>query len=220
MFDWYNSLCAMPYQTVETMMPSRKYNAGFSSVLTIAALCAIPATALAQTTPKAPPVTATAPAAVTKPILQDADKEKDIRQLITLTGGDKMGEQVMDQLMPAMQKMAPDAPPTFWLAFRNKTRASDLVDLIIPIYDKYYSRDDVRGLIQFYQTPLGQKVISAAPDITRESYAVGSAWGEKKAQEVIRDLQAREAAQPAKKAPTAAKPAKAPAAKPHKAVAH
>ena len=194
-------------------MPYRNTCACSAALLSVAALCALPSTVFAQVTPSAPVVTAP----LTRPILSDAEKEKDIRQLITLTGGDKMGEQILDQMIPEMQKMAPGAPLAFWDAFRKKTNINALIDQLLPIYDKYYSKEDVKGLIQFYQTPLGQKVISVIPGITRESYAVGSAWGQAKAQEVIDELQTKEAAKP-KPAPAKPKPAKAPAAKPKKPV--
>ncbi len=199
-------------------MPYRNPRASSFALLSVAAFCALPLTAFAQITPTAPvvPAPTTAPTPLAKPILPDAEKEKDIRQLITLTSGDKMGEQVLDQMIPEMQKMIPQVPPTFWQEFRKKTKMSELIDRLLPIYDKYYSKEDVKGLIQFYQTPLGQKIISVIPAISRESNMVGSAWGQEKAQEVISELQAKEAAGP-KPAPAKPKPAKTPAARPKRA---
>ena len=193
-------------------MASRTNHVRSAAFLSLATLCALPLLAFAQTTPPTP---IPAPTPMAKPILTDAEKEKDIRQLIALTGGDKMGEQMLDQMIPEMQKMIPDAPPAYWVEFRKKTNINALIDQLLPIYDKYYSKEDVKGLIQFYQTPLGQKVISVIPAISRESYVVGSAWGQAKAQEVINELQAKEAAKP-KPAPDKPKPAKAPPAKPKK----
>lgn len=34
---------------------------------------------------------------------------------------------------------------------------------MIPIYDKYYTEDDIKQLTDFYQTPIGKKVISSTP---------------------------------------------------------
>jgi hypothetical protein len=190
----------------------------FRSSLTaigIAVLCNLPIGAIAQT-PPARPVTTPAVSAP-KAVLQDAEKEQDIRQLISLTGGDKVGQQMLDQMIPQMQKMLPQVPEAFWQEFRKKTKMSELTERLLPIYDKYYSKEDVKGLIQFYQTPLGQRVIATMPDISRESQAVGSAWGQEIAGEIISELKKKEAAQPA---PAKPQPQKSPAAKSGKATSH
>lgn len=44
-----------------------------------------------------------------------------------------------------------------------------IVEKIIPVYDKYYSEDDLKGLIDFYRSPLGIKVLDAAPKILTEA---------------------------------------------------
>lgn len=181
------------------MNSPRTVLAGFAAVAATMLLID-PSAAVAQAAPVAAKTVqpnATQPDA----ILPDAEKEKEIRQLIALSGGDKIGTQMMDQMIPAMRKMLPQVPAEFWQEFRRKAKVSQLVDRLLPIYDKYYSREDVKGLIQFYQTPLGQKVIAVAPAVSKESYAVGSAWGEQMAREVIEEYQAREKAA-AKPAPT------------------
>jgi hypothetical protein len=126
-----------------------------------------------------------------------------------------MAQQMMDQMIPEMQKALPDIPAEFWQGIRKKIKTDGFTERLLPIYDKYYSKEDVKGLVAFYQTSLGQKVVSTTPGISSESQAVGSAWGKEIAQQVIDDLQAREAAKPAapktkpgKSAKPAAKPAK------------
>ena len=54
----------------------------------------------------------------------------------------------------------------------------ELVDMLIPIYDKYFSAEEVKGLVKFYETPLGQKSISALPKMMVELQEVGRNWGE------------------------------------------
>lgn len=52
------------------------------------------------------------------------------------------------------------------------------MDLIVPIYDKYLSDEEIKGLIQFYQTPLGQKTLKVLPTVMSESREAGRKWGE------------------------------------------
>ncbi len=38
-----------------------------------------------------------------------------------------------------------------------------------PLYDKYYSEEDLRVLIEFYKTPTGQKTVQVMPQLLQES---------------------------------------------------
>jgi hypothetical protein len=39
---------------------------------------------------------------------------------------------------------------------------------LVHVYDKHYSDDEIKGLLQFYGSPLGQKIAAEAPKISRE----------------------------------------------------
>ncbi|MFI5072894.1 MAG: DUF2059 domain-containing protein [Terriglobales bacterium] len=118
----------------------------------------------------------------------DPAKEADIRRLLDLM---KAGA-LVTQLMGGMEQnirplMTNSLPPgdyreklldLFFAKFHSKMQSSDLLDLVVPIYDKYYSREEIKGLIQFYETPLGQKMVSVTPQVTQESQVAGRQWGQ------------------------------------------
>ena len=62
--------------------------------------------------------------------------------------------------------------------------------LTIPIYQKHLTQEDIAALNKFYDSPAGKKMIKVQPLIMQESMAVGQAWGQKIAQEVINKYQA------------------------------
>lgn len=45
---------------------------------------------------------------------------------------------------------------------------SGIVQQLVPIYDKYYSSEELREIIAFYRTPAGQKMIEVTPKIVNE----------------------------------------------------
>ena len=49
--------------------------------------------------------------------------------------------------------------------FRAKATPQQVMNLAVPIYAQYLSDADIKGLIQFYKTPLGQKWISVRPKL-------------------------------------------------------
>jgi len=51
-------------------------------------------------------------------------------------------------------------------------------EMAIDIYHKYFTHDDVKGLIAFYQTDLGKKTINVQQNIVQESIKIGQKWGQ------------------------------------------
>lgn len=126
----------------------------------------------------------------------DPVKEKSIRTLLALTGSAKLGQQVMDQIIETFRRGSTNAPPAFWDEMRRKLKADEMVDMIVPIYARYYSKQELDQLITFYRSPIGRKVAATLPMIVRESMAVGQQWGRAKAQEVIAEMKKRNYALP------------------------
>jgi hypothetical protein len=63
-----------------------------------------------------------------------------------------------------------------------------LVDAAVPAYDKYLSDEDIKGLIRFYQTPLGQKTLSVLPQVTAEMQAQGEKLGQRLGRETMMEV--------------------------------
>ncbi|PYV82015.1 MAG: hypothetical protein DMG93_13410 [Acidobacteria bacterium] len=126
------------------------------------------------------------------------DKQADIRRLLEITGSGALATQSMDQMEKTIRPMVTDALPPgeyrakvvdlFFEKFRSKRDPANLMNLVIPIYDKYYSDEDIRGLIQLYQTPLGKKMLSTLPNVMAESQAAGTKWGEQIGRESMMEV--------------------------------
>lgn len=118
----------------------------------------------------------------------EESKQDDIRRLLEVTGAAGLASQSMDEMEKSIKPLVENALPPgayraelvnlFFEKFRSKRDPAALENLIIPIYDKYYTDDDIKGLIQLYQTPLGQKMLSILPKVAAESQAAGEQWGE------------------------------------------
>jgi hypothetical protein len=119
----------------------------------------------------------------------DSAKQKDIRKLLELTGSGQIGLQVARQMVDSFRTSMPNVPAAFWDDFLKQARGEDLVDLVVPVYDRHLSHEDVKQLIVFYESPTGRKFVSVLPDITRDSMAAGQKWGEQLGQNVMRKLQ-------------------------------
>lgn len=119
-------------------------------------------------------------------------KQQDIKKLLVLTGSDKIAIQIIDQMIGTFKITMSQVPDEYWKRVKKKFDAGTLVELVIPIYEKHLTHDDIKGLIKFYQSPVGKKLVSVTPDITRESYTVGEKWGRQIAEEIMTELKEEE----------------------------
>ena len=150
--------------------------------------------------PKTPARVATTATTPDPPRNIDAGKEASIRQLMEVTGAKTMGEQLMkagmEQFRASITESQPDNPrakqfvDAFQTRFQKHFDPNSLTEKVVPIYDKYLSEEDVKGLLEYYNSPLGQRMLKALPEVARESQAVGFALGQKAAQETLEELKA------------------------------
>jgi|CXWL01.1.fsa_nt_gi hypothetical protein len=114
-----------------------------------------------------------------------SSKERKIRELLESTGSGQLGVQVVNQMLPAFKKMVPQAPESFWQDFMKEVKPETLVELVVPIYDKYFEEAELDAIIAFYASPAGKKTVQVLPAIMAESMQVGQKWGEELAKKVI-----------------------------------
>jgi hypothetical protein len=110
------------------------------------------------------------------------------RELIRLTGGGDIGIQIATQMVDALAKASPGIPKEFWTEFLSSLDSKKLEDLVIPIYVKNLTREEMVGTIQFYRSPVGQSMIRKLPAIAQESMAAGQQWGEQLARDAAERL--------------------------------
>lgn len=145
--------------------------------------------AFAQTPSTAPhpvPDKQTAPATSQSEI--DPAKEADIRQLMDVVGVSAIMVEMMGSMSTTIKPLMTQALPAgdyreklvdlFFVKFQSKADTQQLLDQIVPLYDKYLSDQEVKDLIQFYRSPLGQKTAQVMPKLTAEAEEVGQKWGE------------------------------------------
>ncbi len=117
--------------------------------------------------------------------------EEDIQELLVVTNAVNIGDQMLDQIFGAYEKLIPNVPPEIWQKTRNEFRTSDFIGLIVPIYARHFNRKDIRGLISFYKSPIGKKFIDNQGAIVKESMAIGMAWGQEVSKKIASDLKSK-----------------------------
>jgi hypothetical protein len=116
------------------------------------------------------------------------DKRAEIEKMLRLTGMEKMMGQVMTQVLSSFKTQQSGIPEEFWTKIQKKINTRELIDKIIPLYDKYYSLEDLKAANAFYESPAGQRILKATPQLMQESMKIGQEWGRKLGEEVAQEL--------------------------------
>jgi hypothetical protein len=146
----------------------RKYPLTAMSFLLL--LCFVP-TAIAQSTLK-------------------TTKEENIRKLLVLMDSSGTFMRALEEQLSLMKARVTQIPPRFWDEVLKEVDPDKFVELLIPVYDKHFSDEDLKGLIAFYETPLGKKWVSELPQLMPETAAIGVKYGEQISNRVIKRMQA------------------------------
>ena len=112
----------------------------------------------------------------TKPV--DPAKDADIRALLDLVGA-------RDQVQDSVRLTAEQYRENLLASVPNNEKGQAFVNTtlneyvkrydvdrvneqLVVLYDRHYSDEEIKGLLQFYGSPLGQKVAAESPKIFRE----------------------------------------------------
>jgi hypothetical protein len=115
-------------------------------------------------------------------------KNDDIIRLLKLIGTEKLMDQMLDVIIPQFKQLVPGIPDTFWAKFKEKMNLNEYILACVPAYSKYYTHDDIKQLINFYESPLGRKMVEVAPLLQQETMAIGKKFGEKLGQDIVKEL--------------------------------
>ena len=133
---------------------------------------------------------------------KDIPSRSDIAELLEISGTYKIASQIINQVMIAMkdsynQNRATEKkiPDEIWSKvideFKTELTQDSYIDMIVPVYQKYYSKEDVKEIVAFYKSRVGQKMISVMPEIMKDSRQAGREWGKKAAEKILPRLEQR-----------------------------
>lgn len=118
---------------------------------------------------------------------QSTSKTENVKKLLELTGARKLGVQVAQALVNCFKQNGSTAPDEFWDEFLKEMDSDTLINMTVPIYEKYYSDAEIKQLIDFYRSDIGKKVVLVTPMIMQESMQLGQTWGK----DIAEKLQSR-----------------------------
>src|SRR5467141_4112160 len=128
----------------------------------------------------------------------DPAKEADIRSLMELVGArDLVQDGANTAIEQSREKLLATVPNNdkgqafvnaFAASYQKKFDVDQVTDQLVDFYDKHFTEDEIKGLLQFYGSPLGQRVAAEMPKISREIQSATRVASNKAAKEALAEL--------------------------------
>jgi len=108
----------------------------------------------------------------------DNIKIQNIRNLLEINGGTKSNENAAISIIESIKHLIPNLNV-------DEVKPEDIKDIIddiqnetIPIYDKYFTNQEILDIIEFYKTPIGKVYLNKMGTVAMETMKIGSKYGE------------------------------------------
>ena len=128
----------------------------------------------------------------------DATKQTEIRSLMELIGArDLVQDGASNSIEQTREKLLATVPDNdkgqafvnaFAVSYQKKFDVDQVTEQLVGVYGKHFTEDEIKGLLQFYGSPLGQKFAAEMPKISREIQSATRAASNKAAKEALAEL--------------------------------
>jgi hypothetical protein len=128
---------------------------------------------------------------------QNAEAEAAARELVATIKLDEQFKALLPMVFKAMKptivQNRPDVDRDFdalvpLLQQKMNSRFNELVDAMVVIYASNFSAEELRELIAFYKSPIGQKYLQKTPMIAQQTMAAGQKFGQTAGAEAQKEM--------------------------------
>nr|WP_320117503.1 DUF2059 domain-containing protein [uncultured Marinifilum sp.] len=119
---------------------------------------------------------------------------KDVKHLFQINGSAKSFTNSVKTMIKQFKSVESNVPEKYWekaeIEFLN-TSIDDLIDMIVPVYKKNMSHDDLLAMIAFFESEAGKRIAQKIPEITTQSMQAGMIWGQTIGKKIHEDIESK-----------------------------
>lgn len=106
-----------------------------------------------------------------------ADRSAAHRLLITTKAMD-LSSQAIDAIFEQYAEALPQVNNKTWMDLRLEFDTSELAPAMEDIYMRYFTEQELNGIADFYESPLGKLYVETQSSLLDESMAAGKVWAQ------------------------------------------
>lgn len=122
----------------------------------------------------------------------DKEYTNTLKKFFEISGNSATSTIAIDQMIEILKPQYPNIDSKEWERigkdFMQKSM-NQFIEMSIPIYQKYLSKSDLEEMIQFYQSPIGQKFAQSNTFIAKESMSIAQKWGMELSKKLIEEIE-------------------------------
>lgn len=118
-------------------------------------------------------------------------KNEKVKELISLSGVFNLSKGVEKEVISRYKAKYTDVPDSVWSSIEPKISINQLIKEVIAIYESKFTEKEIDGLLIFYKSELGRKLIENSPNIMTEIQTATGNWGMKITDLINDDLEAK-----------------------------
>lgn len=122
---------------------------------------------------------------------ENSSYRSSLMKLIQISGSELAYKGAVSQMISMFKQQQSNVPEEFWnelSAEMNRDVTNQLLNLLVPVYQKHLTEQDILGVVAFYKTPVGKKFAEKTPLITQESMTAGQEWGKEIGLKIVQKL--------------------------------
>lgn len=125
----------------------------------------------------------------TGPVLAAQPTEQQVRQLMDAIGLGRSLIQMNTQIAASMKQALPCVSSNYWQGYIDENSSKEFIGRLVPVYQKHFSAEEIDGMVKFYSSPLGQKVLTEMPAAMAEANQAGQQWSAEHRQQMLAKLE-------------------------------
>ena len=121
----------------------------------------------------------------------DNEYREALQTMFKVSGSEEIYQTSISKMFTMFKEQYASVKEETWVSleveFKN-TSINDLIELLTTTYQKHLTLEEIKGLIEFYETPVGKKYAQKSPLIMQESMQIGQQWGMKIGEEFAKKM--------------------------------
>ena len=119
----------------------------------------------------------------------DPQKEILIKEMLELTGSINLGRQMMARMVEIEKQGKSTEEQKKIDLFASRMDPEELIDEVVLIYDRHFTKQELSEILQFYKSETGMKLLKEMPALLQEGMDMGAKWSRQKAIELQQELE-------------------------------
>ncbi len=108
-----------------------------------------------------------------------AAKERDVRELLKVQRSERVAFQTINQVLQLMgPRLSEENRKKLSASVGELAQINDIFEIFVPIYARRFTHREIREMLRFYNSPLGQKMMETHPLVMQDAGPEIQKWAQ------------------------------------------